>query len=252
MNIIISPAKRMREDYDSLPYSGHPMFLEKAEQLLFYLRSLSPEQLQTVLACSNKIAAQNHQRYQEMPELTLRTPALFAYQGIQYQYMGAGSFTDHQYAYLQEHLYIVSGFYGLLRPFDGIHSYRLEMQAKLRTDFCKNLYDFWGEDLGKTLSKGRLVIDLASEEYSKAARRGIAPETRWVTVRFGVLRNGKLKETGTQVKMARGAMVRYLAEHAISDPAEMQGFTELGYRFDPELSKADALVFVKSPEKPVE
>ena len=249
MNIIISPAKRMREDYDSLPYGGLPRFSEKAEQLLSYLRSLSLEQLQTVLACNDKIAAQNYRRFQEMPELQLRTPALFAYQGIQYQYMGAGSFTDHQYAYLQKHLYIVSGFYGLLRPFDGIHSYRLEMQTKLRTDFCKNLYDFWGEDLGRTLSEGDLVIDLASEEYSKAARRGIAPGTRWVTVRFGELQSGKLKETGTQVKMARGSMVRYLAEHAISDPAEMQGFTELGYRFDPALSGADVLVFVKSPEK---
>lgn len=249
MNIIISPAKRMQEDYDSLPHGGLPMFSEQAKQLLSHLRSLSPEQLQQVLACNDKIAAQNYRRYQDMPELSLRTPALFAYQGIQYQYMGAGSFTDRQYAYLQKHLYIVSGFYGLLRPFDGIHAYRLEMQAKLRTDFCKNLYDFWGETLGQTLSEGRLVIDLASEEYSKAARRGIRPETRWVTVRFGELRDGKLKETGTQVKMARGSMVRYLAEHAVSDPAEMRGFTELGYHFDPALSAEDMFVFVKSSEK---
>lgn len=249
MNIIISPAKRMQEDYDSLPYGGLPMFSEKAGQLLSYLRNLSLQQLQQVLACNEKIAAQNYRRYQDMPKLTQRTPALFAYQGIQYQYMGARSFTDRQYAYLQKHLYIVSGFYGLLRPFDGIYPYRLEMQAKFRTDFSKNLYDFWAEDLGRTLSEGKLVIDLASEEYSKAARRGIASETRWVTVRFGEIRDGKLKETGTQVKMARGAMVRYLAEHAVSDPAEMQGFTELGYRFAPDMSVEDALVFVKSSEK---
>lgn len=245
MNIIISPAKQMREDYDSLPYGGLPAFLPKARQLCDYLRSLSPEQLQALLSCNDRIAAQNYQRYQDMPELSLRTPALFAYQGIQYQYMGAGAFTDRQYAYLQKHLYIVSGLYGLLRPFDGIHSYRLEMQAKLRTEFCKNLYDFWGEDLGRTLSEGDLVIDLASKEYSKAARQGLCPETRWLTVRFGTLENSKLKESGTQVKMARGAMVRYLAEHAVGDPAEMQGFCELGYEFDPKRSSDQELVFIK-------
>ncbi len=248
MNIIISPAKRMQEDYDSLPFGGLPRFPEKTQMLWEHLRGLSPEALRELLQCNEKIAGQNYRRFQEMPDMPLRTPALFAYQGIQYQYMGAKSFTDHQYAYLQEHLYIVSGFYGLLRPCDGIHAYRLEMQAKLRTDFCKNLYDFWGEDLGRTLSEGGLVIDLASEEYSKAARQGISPATRWVTVRFGQLQKGKLKETGTQVKMARGAMVRYLAEHAVSDPAEMQGFTELGYRFDPDRSQEDALVFVKTPD----
>lgn len=248
MNIIISPAKRMQADCDSLPFGGLPRFPEKTQMLWEHLQGLSPDALRDLLRCNEKIAALNYRRFQDMPKLSQRTPALFAYQGIQYQYMGAKSFTDCQYAYLQAHLYIVSGFYGLLRPFDGIFPYRLEMQARLRTGFCKNLYDFWGEDLGQTLSEGALVIDLASEEYSKAARQGLTPETRWVTVRFGQLQDGKLKETGTQVKMARGAMVRYLAEHAVSDPAEMQGFTELGYCFDPDRSQADALVFVKSPD----
>lgn len=247
MNIIISPAKRMQEDHDSLPVGGAPQFPEKTRMLYDYLKGLSPERLQELLACNDKIAALNYRRYQELSELRQRTPALFAYQGIQYQYMGAKSFTDRQYAYLQKHLYIVSAFYGLLRPFDGIFSYRLEMQARLRTDFCKNLYDFWGDSLGNTLSEGKLVIDLASEEYSKAARRGISPETRWVTVRFGEIKNGKLKETGTQVKMARGCMVRYLAEHAVTEPEEMQGFSELGYRFDPRRSEENVLVFVKYP-----
>lgn len=247
MNIIISPAKRMREDYDSLPFGGLPAFLPQTLQLYDYLRTLSLERLRELLACNDKIAELNFRRYQNMAALRQRTPALFAYQGIQYQYMGPNAFTDQQYAYLQTHLYIVSGFYGLLRPFDGIHSYRLEMQAHLRTDFCKNLYDFWGETLGSALSQGKLVIDLASEEYSKAARQGISPDTRWVTVRFGEIQNGKLKEKGTQVKMARGAMVRYLAEHAVSEPEEMQGFSELGYHFDAQRSRENCLVFVKSP-----
>lgn len=248
MNIIISPAKRMVEDCDSMPCGGTPMFPEQTKLLYGHLRGLSPERLQDLLACNDKIAELNYRRYQEMAHPGQRTPAIFAYQGIQYRYMGAKSFTDRQYAYLQRHLYIVSGFYGLLRPFDGIYPYRLEMQAKLRTDFCKNLYDFWGETLGRTLSEGKLVIDLASEEYSKAARRGVSPETRWVSVQFGQLKDGKLKEAGTQVKMARGAMVQYMAEHAVSEPEELLGFTELGYRFDETRSQGDRLCFVKEPE----
>ena len=248
MNIIISPAKRMVEDWDSMPYGGTPMFPEQTERLYGYLQSLSPEKLQELLACNGKIAELNYRRYQEMAHPGPRTPAIFAYQGIQYQYMGAKSFTDRQYAYLQRHLYIVSGFYGLLRPFDGIYPYRLEMQAKLRTDFCKNLYDFWGGTLGETLSEGKLVIDLSSEEYSKAARQGVSPDTRWVTVRFGILKDGKLKETGTQVKMARGTMVRYMAEHAVSEPEELLGFAELGYRYDETRSQENQLCFVKEPE----
>ncbi len=246
MKIIISPAKRMKEDPDSMPVLGQPRFLPKTQQLYTYLKALSCEQLQALMACNDKIAAQNYQRYQTMDSLTQRTPALFAYQGIQYQYMGPTAFTDQQYAYLQAHLCILSGFYGLLRPFDGIFSYRLEMQAKLKTDFCENLYDFWGGDLGGELSRdNNLVLDLASEEYSKAARQGLSPAVRWVTVRFGEVQKGRFREKGTQVKMARGAMVRYLAEHTVTQVEELCGFQELGYHFDQARSAQDVFVFTK-------
>lgn len=246
MKIIISPAKRMKEDSDSMPVLGRPMFLPKTRQLYDHLKGLSCQQLQALMACNDKIAVQNYQRYQDMERIVQRTPALFAYQGIQYQYMAPTAFTDQQYAYLQEHLCILSGFYGLLRPFDGIVSYRLEMQAKLKTAFCGDLYDFWGQDLGAELSRDNdLVLDLASAEYSKAARQGISPQVRWVTVRFGEVQDGTFREKGTQVKMARGAMVRYLAEHSITRVEDIRGFREQGYRFDPERSQEDELVFGK-------
>lgn len=246
MKIIISPAKRMKEDTDAMPVLDRPMFLDKTRQLYAYLKGLSCQELQALMACNDKIAAQNYQRYQTMEQCRQRTPALFAYQGIQYQYMVPTAFTDRQYAYLQQRLCILSGFYGLLRPFDGIVSYRLEMQAKLKTDFCESLYDFWGGDLGQALSQDNdLVLDLASEEYSKAARQGAAPGVRWVTVRFGAVENGRFREKGTQVKMARGAMVRYLAEREVTRVEDICGFAEQGYRFDRERSEADVLVFTK-------
>ncbi len=246
MKIIISPAKRMKADADVMPARTGPMFPEKTRVLAKYLRGLSLQELRELLRCSEAIAVENYRRYQAMENPQPRTPAIFAYQGIQYQYMGQNAFTDAEYLYLQNHLCILSGFYGLLRPFDGILPYRLEMQAKLKTDFCENLYQFWGDSLGQALSRdNRLVLDLASQEYSLAARQGLSPEVRRISFRFGTVQDGKLRETGTQVKMARGAMVRYLAESRITEVSEVRNFSELGYRFSPERSDNSLLVFTR-------
>ena len=127
MKIIISPAKRMKEDTDGMPVLGMPPFPEKTRALYEYLKGLSPEELKALLRCNDRIALENYRRYQEMDRRNQRTPAIFAYQGIQYQYMAPTAFTDGEYDYLQSHLRILSGFYGCLRPFDGIFPYRLEM-----------------------------------------------------------------------------------------------------------------------------
>ena len=140
------------------------------------------------------------------------------------------------------------GYTAASRPFDAVTPYRLEMQAKLKTAFSSSLYDFWGEDLGRSLSRDNdFVVDLASEEYSKAARQGAS--VRWIKVRFGKISNGKFRETGTQVKIARGAMVRDMAERNVTDPAELLEFSALGYRFSPERSEKDVLFFVKNEKK---
>ena len=244
MRIIISPAKRMKADPDGMPVLGMPPFPQKTARLLEYLKGLSPEELKSLLKCSERIAEENYRRYQEMDGRALRTPAVFAYQGIQYQYMAPTAFTDRAYDYIQEHLRILSGFYGMLRPFDGIYPYRLEMQA--RPSFCGSLYDFWGGDLGEALGREcDTVVDLASEEYGRAARRGAPPELRWITVRFGEVRKGRFLEQGTQCKMARGAMVRWMAEREIADPEELRGFDQLDYRLDPGRSADNEFVFCK-------
>ncbi len=242
MKIIISPAKRMKEDCDAMPALGRPLFLEKTAVLQRYLQGLSYSELKQILQCGDKIAEENYRRYQTMDQERAATPAIFAYQGIQYQSMAPTAFTDAEYRYVQEHLRILSGLYGCLRPFDAVTPYRLEMQAKLKTAFCSSLYDFWGEDLGRSLSRDNdFVVDLASEEYSKAARQGAS--VRWIKVRFGKISNGKFRETGTQVKIARGAMVRDMAERNVTDPAELLEFSALGYRFSPERSEKDVLFF---------
>jgi hypothetical protein len=244
MKIIISPAKKMRQDPDAFPITGAPQFLDKAQVILGQLRGYSYEELKKLLGCNDQLTGLNFRRYETMDLTKNLTPALFAYEGIQYQYMAPDVFTDDQYDYLQRHLRILSGFYGLLRPLDGIVPYRLEMQAKPK--FCGSLYDFWGRSLGEELSRDNdLIVNLASKEYSRCVQQGLSPEVRWVTVYFGEVIGGKFKEKGTQCKMARGAMVRYMAENQAQTVEDLLGFSSLGYCFDPARSTKQDLYFCK-------
>ncbi len=137
--------------------------------------------------------------------------------------------------------------YGLLQPFDGVVPHRLEMQARLQTDFCRNLYDFWGDSLARQLiSDGEnTVVDLASAEYSRAILPHLPPHVRCVSPVFAQLEGRKLVEKGVYVKMARGEMVRFLAETNAKTPEQMQGFHALGYQYRQELSQPDKPAFVK-------
>lgn len=136
------------------------------------------------------------------------------YQDIEVSYLEV--FEDDYFTYIEKHLRILSGFYGVLKPFDGITPYRLEMQARIKTDFCKNLYDFWNGDIYREV-KDDLILNLASEEYAKTVRKYLEPEVRFVDCIFGEMIDGKVKEKGVYVKMARGEMVRFMAENSIHD-----------------------------------
>ena len=129
MQIIISPAKKMRTDTDSFIWKDLPVFLSRTEVIFTELKKLSYEELKALWKCNDKIAAQNVERLQTLDLHKALTPAVMAYEGIQYQYMAPGVFSQEELAYVQDHLRILSGFYGLLRPFDGVIPYRLEMQA---------------------------------------------------------------------------------------------------------------------------
>ena len=248
MRIIISPAKQMREDRDTLPPRGLPGFLPETGRLLSALRNLSPAELQKLWKCNDAIAALNVERLRTMDLERGLTPALLSYVGIQYQTMAARVFETAQYEFLQEHLRILSGFYGLLRPFDGVTPYRLEMGAKLKTPFCKSLYDFWGDSLGEFLfQEDSVLVNLASEEYAKAVRPAVAGKGRFVTCVFAEEPEpGRLVEKGVYVKMARGEMVRFAAEHNVQSPEGLQGFSRLGYAFDLQRSTGDTYLFCRS------
>lgn len=292
LKIIISPAKKMRilEDY-SCRLSA-PVFQEKAGQLHTALRNLSFEELKKLWKCSEKLAVQNYERLHAWVPGRHLTPALLAYEGIQYQYMAPHIFSESQWTYAEEHLRILSGFYGILRPTDGVIPYRLEMQAKLapvREAFgsVNSLYEYWGDSIYRHLaaempadidalqstgpaaktpadadalqSAGPAaktpadadtlqIVNLASDEYSKSVLPFIAPSVTWVSCIFGELADGRVKVKGTLAKMARGEMIRWMAENQIQDVRGLRDFRQLNYRFHEELSSDRAYVFLKSPE----
>lgn len=174
------------------------------------------------------------------------TPALLSYEGIQYQYMAPAVFEEGQYEYVQEHLRILSGFYGVLRPMDGVTPYRLEMQAKVKLSVKKDLYDYWGERLYREiLDESRIIVNLASKEYSRCVERYLCPQDTFITCVFGEYVNGKVRQKGTYAKMARGEMVRFMAENKIDCPEEMKNFRRMGYVFREELSDKQNYVFVQ-------
>ena len=247
MRIIISPAKKMRQDMDSLPWEALPQLIDKADILYNILRSMSYTELRKLWQCNEAIAALNVERLQMLDLHDGLTPAILAYEGIQYQHMAPGVFTEGELAYAEEHLRILSGLYGVLRPFDGVIPYRLEMQAKLKTCKGNNLYAYWGTDIAENIWRETdCVINLASREYSICVSPWQPPGTRMITCVFGEEKMGKVIEKGTLCKIARGEMVRYLAENRVENPEEMRAFSRMNYHFAPAYSDDSTYVFLHS------
>lgn len=250
MKIILSPAKKMKNDPDSLAPLGLPEFLDQAEDILSWLRKQTQEELQALWKCNDKIAAQNFDRLLHMDLKRQLTPAALAYEGIAYQYMAPAVFETAQYDYIQEHLRILSAFYGVLKPMDGVTPYRLEMQAKASIHGHKDLYELWGRRLYESVrDDSGLIINLASKEYSKCIEKYLTSQDRYITVTFCEKSEDRLVTKGTYAKMARGDMVRFLAEKNIEKPEDIQRYDRLGYVFREELSTASEYVFEKDPSR---
>lgn len=246
MKIIISPAKKMKVDTDSLDYNQLPEFIEDTQVLLEYLKKLSYKRLKSIWKCSDKIATLNYERIQKMDLYSNLTPAILSFEGIQYQYMGSGVFDVDEFQYLQSHLRILSGFYGILHPFDGVVPYRLEMQSKLKGEDLNSLYDFWGSKLADNLfSESDCIINLASKEYSKCISKYLDKKTRFITCVFGEMVGEKVVQKGTLAKMARGEMVRFMAEEQIEAVEDIKRFNRLNYAFIDKLSDENTYVFLK-------
>ena len=249
MRIIVSPAKKMRVDRDSFPIRNLPLFLPDTEKICAVLQGMTESGLKKLWKCNDSIANLNIQRLRDMDLRSSLTPAILSYEGIQYQYMAPNVFSWEALEYVQEHLRILSGFYGILRPFDGVTPYRLEMQAKLKVGNAPDLYAHWGSRLADTLQvETDCILNLASKEYSVCISRHLPSSVRFITCVFGEEKDDKIVEKGTLCKMARGEMVRFLAENRIDTPEDVRHFSGLGYRFDENRSDESTYVFVLRQE----
>ena len=263
LQIIISPAKQMRAAQDAFEVRGFPPFAHETAQLHHALLDIEQREgaggLQALWNVSDKLLSaclDTLHAFEPVlqddnltdPDIARRvSPAIMAYHGIQYQSMAPEVMDAEQLAWLQSHLWILSGLYGCVRPFHAVEPYRLEMGARLAIDDARDLYAFWDDKLARTIApagSNTTVVNLASVEYAKAVLPHLAVDATVVTCLFGEgVRNGKPIQRSTASKKARGSMVRWMAENKLDDANELTAFN-IGYRYIPELSSQKTLVFL--------
>lgn len=254
MLIVISPAKTL--DYDTpTTTSRHttPQYLAEATQLIERSRKFSIEDISSLMAVSKKIAELNHQRFAEW-----HTPfteenakqAILAFKGDVYTGLDAGTLSKKELTFAQQHLRILSGLYGLLRPLDLMQAYRLEMGRKINTDKGKNLYEFWGDTITTGLNqqltsmKSKHLINLASNEYFKSVKtKMLAAEI--ITPIFKDYKNGDYKIMGVYAKKARGTLSRFIIQNQLNDVEHIKEFKQDGYSFNQQMTEGTNWVFTR-------
>jgi cytoplasmic iron level regulating protein YaaA (DUF328/UPF0246 family) len=254
MITILSPAKKLDKKTDrSIDQTSVPDFLEESRQLIGELRQLSPEEIGSLMNVSRKIAELNYERFarwQPPFHKDNAAPAVFLFNGQAYLGLEAESLGDDDLYFAQDHLRILSGLYGLLRPLDLIQPYRLEMSTKLSNPGGNDLYEFWGEKLTQAINealsrqKSRVLLNLASNEYFKAIQPRVL-EGDIITPVFKEKKGNQYKTIAVYAKTARGLMTRYILENRIEDPRAIKGFDRQGYLYSPEMSDEKHWVFIR-------
>ncbi len=252
MLFLLSPAKSL--DYDTpagdVPHT-QPLFVKQSAELIQILRGYSPQQISELMDLSDTLAGLNVARYQAWsPKFTAKNAkqAVLAFNGDVYEGLDAKTLKAEDLAWAQEHVCILSGLYGVLRPLDWMQPYRLEMGTALGNPQGKNLYKFWGTQIADYLN-GRLqadktpvVVNLASQEYFKAVNTK-ALKARVIECVFEDWKGGKYKVISFLAKRARGLMARYAATQHLSTPKQLEKFKLEGYAYDVRASEPDRLVF---------
>jgi len=253
MLIVISPAKRLDEKSKIFEEHTNARNVGKTRELVNILKQYSPADLQKLMKINPKLADLNFGRYQMFRQrhtVQNSLQALFAFSGDVFLGMNAKNFEDVDVKYAQDHLRILSGLYGVLKPLDLIQPYRLEMGTKLRNEKGKDLYSFWGDKITSLIkadmrsSNTEVLFNLASGEYFKSIDTKKIKK-RIVTADFREYKEGKYKFYPVFGKKARGMMTRYVLKNQISDIEELKGFQEENYYFEEKLSSENELIFVR-------
>lgn len=255
MLYLLSPAKSLDYETPTPPevaaLATRPAFVKEAAALIDVLRAKPPAEVATLMSLSDPLAQLNVARYGAWRKtFTDRNskPAALAFDGDVYGGLDAKSLTLDELRWAQDHVVILSGLYGALRPLDRLQPYRLEMGTKLATPGAKDLYGYWGDTIADYLNRrqrgarDKVVVNLASQEYFRAADRR-ALKARVVECVFEEGRAGGWQVISFFAKRARGLMARYAVRHRLDEPAGLRDFTEEGYAFAPAASTPDRLVF---------
>lgn len=247
MITFISPTKNMKPQRLSQPMSL-PQFCVEAEELLDILKTYNDEDIMQIMKVNAKLAIENQQRFQSIRFDLEGSHALSSYDGLAFKYMELPSWREEDLRYANEHLRILSGFYGVVRPFDSIYPYRLEMQAHGLSERIDTLYSYWNDELMCAMRKDNtdgIYINLASKEYSQAVTPYLFDEEVCINVHFKIVKDGKLKILATAAKMARGRMVAYIMKNKIETVDGIKQFHEDGWNFQEEISSTTDYIFIK-------
>ena len=255
MIILLSPAKTL--DYETpvndISYSI-PSFLPKSKDLIKTLRDKDPEEISNLMKISEKLALLNTERYKSWKglkkESSLSKQAIFVFKGDVYQGLNIEEFNKKDLTYSQNHLRLLSGLYGVLKPLDLIEPYRLEMGTKLEMPQSKNLYDFWQDDIAQQILddlralKSNTVINLASNEYFSSVK-SLEKNTNLISPAFKDLSKGKYKIISFYAKKARGLMTAWILKNKIKEEKDLANFNEDGYYFSKKESSENSPVFLR-------
>lgn len=253
MLVVLSPAKKLDLKIDQPQDFSTPMFTEDSEKLIKELRKLKEDDIGKLMGISPQLSALNFERYQKWSinhDIENCKQAIASFSGDAYMGLDAASFTQKEHDFAQEHLRILSGLYGVLKPLDLIHPYRLEMGSKLKVGKKKNLYEFWGykivDELNTTLKKlgDNVLINLASNEYFKAINKKKL-EATIITPVFKDFKNGQYKSIMHYVKKARGLMTSFIIKNELQNIEDLIAFDVDGYCYNAEASINNELVFLR-------
>ncbi|EPX83025.1 peroxide stress protein YaaA [Salipiger mucosus] len=253
MLVVISPAKKLDWSERETETTA-PAFAEDALHLAEVARGLSQDELKKLMGLSDNLAKLNRERFRDFAETPgddAVRPAALAFAGDTYQGLEAGSLDPEELDWAQDHLRILSGLYGLLRPRDAIQPYRLEMGSRLKTERGKSLYDYWGDALAEALDAqaeavgSDVLVNCASQEYFGAVPEKALKRLRVITPQFLEDKGGAPKVVSFYAKKARGAMARYIVQHRLTDPEALRDFDTGGYAWDADRSTPEQPVFVR-------
>ncbi len=253
MLLLISPAKTLDFDKTDLKKKTKLRFLPESQELIDVLKQKSASDLKSLMKVSDNIANLNVERYHNFQtpfSLKNAKQAILAFRGDVYTGLDADSFDDADLAFAQDHLRILSGLYGLIRPLDLMQPYRLEMGTKLQNNAGKNLYQFWDDKITKTInkdvkkSKAKAIINLASKEYFSAVQPKLLQADLY-NVHFKEEKNGQFKIVAFFAKKARGMMCNYIIKNKLTEPEHLIGFDMDRYVYNEELSSERDLVFTR-------